>query len=84
MLTMKVVTPKGVTFERQVSEIQAPGINGEFGILQGHIPFISAIQPGEIKWKAHGADGKIAVDAGYAEISASGEVLILVQKATPL
>jgi F-type H+-transporting ATPase subunit epsilon len=49
LLHLKIVTPKGVFLEDEVSELVAPGKDGDFGVQIGHTPFISSVRPGILK-----------------------------------
>ena len=49
LLHLKIITPKGVFLEDDVSELVAPGTEGDFGVQIGHTPFISSIRPGILK-----------------------------------
>lgn len=43
---LEVVTLKRVIFSGMVEGVTAPGTVGYFGILRGHTPFVSSLQPG--------------------------------------
>ncbi|MEW6114526.1 MAG: F0F1 ATP synthase subunit epsilon, partial [Thermodesulfobacteriota bacterium] len=43
---VEVVTPQGVVLDKEVEEIIAPGVMGEFGVLIGHTPMLTFIKPG--------------------------------------
>lgn len=49
LLHLKIVTPRGVFLEDDVSELVAPGKDGDFGVQIGHTPFISSVRPGILK-----------------------------------
>jgi len=49
LLHLKIVTPRGVFLEDDISELVAPGTDGDFGVLIGHTPFISSVRPGILK-----------------------------------
>lgn len=84
MFLLRILTPQGVAFEKSVDEVRIPGVQGEFGILPGHIPLISATQKGTVQFRAGTELGKIQVEDGFAQIAASGEVVVLVKKASLL
>ncbi len=44
--SLEVVALKRVIFSGMVEGITAPGSVGYFGILKGHTPFVSSLQPG--------------------------------------
>ena len=82
MLKMKVLTPQGVLLEKQVDEVRAPGALGQFGVLPGHKPFVSALHTGTVLWRAGVEQGTLQTEPGFFEVDAQGDVLILVQSAT--
>ncbi|OPX26635.1 MAG: ATP synthase F1 subunit epsilon [Candidatus Cloacimonas sp. 4484_140] len=49
LIHLKIVTPRGIFLEDDVSELVAPGKDGDFGVLIGHTPFISSVRPGILK-----------------------------------
>jgi len=80
MLHLEIVTPERVLVSRDVDTVVAPGTEGEFGILPGHIPFLSGIIPGELRYEAEGKKEYMAVVDGFAEVS-EDRVSILVDAA---
>lgn len=40
---LKIITPEKIIFENDVDSIMAQGVNGSFGILPDHIPFMAAL-----------------------------------------
>lgn len=80
MLRLEVVTPEKVLVSREVDSVVAPGVEGEFGILPGHIPFLSGIQPGELRYEWGGKKEFVAVTDGFAEVS-DDRVSVLVDAA---
>jgi F-type H+-transporting ATPase subunit epsilon len=80
-LTVSLVTPRGSLASRPVDEVIAPGVEGEFGVLPGHVAFISALKPGVLVLR-NGAEREVfAVGPGYLQVSAGGTTRILVQDA---
>lgn len=79
-LYLEVVTPEKVLVSREVDTVVAPGTEGEFGILPGHIPFLSGILPGELRYEADGKKKHLAVTEGFSEVS-ENKVSILVDAA---
>ncbi|MFI5291001.1 MAG: ATP synthase F1 subunit epsilon [Polyangia bacterium] len=81
-MKLEVVTPKGSALAAEVDEVTAPGARGEFGVLPGHTPFISALKPGVLVWRQKGGPrGVVAVGAGFAEVSGADKVVVLTQRA---
>lgn len=48
-MNIKILTPELVIFEGKVESIVLPGELGEFHILDGHAPVVSALRVGRIK-----------------------------------
>ena len=47
-MRFELVSPSKVFFEGTVEEINAPGIEGDFGVLPGHTPFLTFLNIGEL------------------------------------
>jgi F-type H+-transporting ATPase subunit epsilon len=83
-MNLEVVTPKGTAVTAEVDEVTAPGVRGEFGVLPGHTPFVTALRPGVLSWKKAGKRGVLAVAAGFAEVNGKDKIVVLTQSsATP-
>ena len=50
-LHLKVITPLALVIDEQVELVEGPGELGEFGILPGHVPFLTTLSPGFLKFK---------------------------------
>ncbi|HVG50053.1 MAG TPA: ATP synthase F1 subunit epsilon, partial [Xanthobacteraceae bacterium] len=58
-----------------------PGSEGDFGILPGHAATVSLLRPGILTIYANGAQTKMVVLGGFAEVSAEGTLTILAEVA---
>lgn len=76
-LHLEIVTPKGSVVDVEVAEVALPGKLGEFGVLDGHIPFLSALKPGVVRYLVAGEWKQLAIGNGFAEVGASRKVLVL-------
>lgn len=65
---------------REVDMVIAPGAEGEFGILPGHINFLSGIIPGELRYNNGAKWEYMCVTYGFSEVSGN-RVSILVDSA---
>lgn len=79
-LFFEVVTPEKVLVSQEVDAVVAPGSEGEFGVLPGHIHFLTGIVPGEVRYNMGATKESIAVSSGFAEVS-NDKVSILVDAA---
>lgn len=73
-LHFELVTPAKLVRSEDVHMVVVPGTEGEFGVLEGHAPFMSTIRDGEVQiYRTEGAAPEtIAVRGGFAEVSATG------------
>ncbi len=47
-LLLEVVTPDRQVVSTEVDIVVLPGVQGQFGVLVNHIPFLSALEIGEM------------------------------------
>lgn len=67
-IQLEVITPSRLVVSEEVDEVVAPGELGEFGVLPGHVPFISLLIPGELKFIRDGVEMKMIIWGGVAEV----------------
>lgn len=77
---LEIVTPEHVVFSQEVNSLSVRGIEGELGILPGHIPFVTPLQVAPIVIKTGGTTHTIAVHGGFVEVR-SEKVIILAESA---
>ena len=46
-LLLEIVTPTGVALSEHVTDVTAPSIAGEFGVLPGHLPLLAGLRTAE-------------------------------------
>lgn len=67
-IRLEVVTPEKVVVSEDAQVVVAPGTLGEFGVLIGHTPFLTALKTGAIHYKdAKGTERYVFVSGGFAE-----------------
>jgi F-type H+-transporting ATPase subunit epsilon len=81
-LLLEVVTPDRLVLSTQAEVVVCPGAEGQFGVLPGHIPFLSALEIGEMYYKAGGKTEYLAVSGGFAEVT--GEKVTIVAESAEL
>lgn len=64
---LEVVTPYRQLVSEEVAEVTAPGVEGEFGVLAGHTPFLTALGVGELMYRIGSEERFLAVRRGFAE-----------------
>ena len=81
-LGVNLVTPRGVVAHSETDSVQAPGELGEFELLPGHVPMLTALRPGVLVIGTK-ARARYAVSSGYLRVDPAGAVEILVEQAVP-
>lgn len=73
-LHFELVTPARLVRSADVHMVVVPGSEGEFGVLEGHAPFMSTIRDGALKVyaTANSAPEEISIQGGFAEVSENG------------
>ena len=80
ILAVNLVTPRGVVAHVDADSVQAPGELGEFELLPGHIPMLTALRPGVLTIGTK-SRARYAVSSGYLRVDPGGAVEILVEQA---
>lgn len=80
-LHLQVLTPRGSILDQQVSEVVAPGVAGEFGVLPGHRALLAALQPGALRYRQDGVLRHTEIGAGVARVGPQ-QVLVLTEKSS--
>lgn len=65
---LEVVSPTRLVVSEEVDEITAPGTEGEFGVMPGHTPFLTAVGVGELMYRVGSEERFLAVRHGFAEV----------------
>lgn len=81
-ITLDILTPTGPRREGvSVAGVEIPGLLGEMGVLPGHETFITAVTPGVVRFKDGSDSVRMAVGAGFLEVTEDGRVVVLVERA---
>ena len=67
-LELRVVTPVGELVNCQADEVQAPGVDGYFGVLPGHTPFLTALGMGEVSYRQGDNRYFLTCFGGFCEV----------------
>jgi F-type H+-transporting ATPase subunit epsilon len=75
-LSVEIVTPRAIAWSGTASDVQAPGLLGEFGVYPKHIPYLTVLKPGVVKVRANGQVKAFVVGEGFAEAGPDRVVLL--------
>ena len=80
---LDLVSPARLVYAGEVTQVDVPGVDGDFGVLAGHAPTVATLKPGVLTIYAPGGTQRFAVFGGFAEVSPAG-MTVLAEVATPL
>jgi F-type H+-transporting ATPase subunit epsilon len=75
-LHFELVSPEKLLFSGSVEQVDVPGLEGDFGVLEDHAPLVATLRPGVLT--VHLSDGaqRIVVLGGFAEVSDKGLTIV--------
>ena len=79
-LTLEIATPTRLVVTDTVDEVVAPGIEGHFGVLPGHAPFLTTLGVGVVTYRTGRDEHHLAIAGGFAEVR-NDKVIILADSA---
>jgi len=68
-LTLEIVTPEARVYSETVDTVVIPTVDGEVGILPGHIPLVAQVGAGELRATRGGVTQLLVVGGGFAQVS---------------
>ena len=81
---LEIVTPEHMVLKSDVCYVMATGCEGEFGVMPGHTPFMTALKIGVLSYEdVEGHDHKFFVNKGFAEVLPD-KVTVLAESAEPV
>ena len=80
-MTLEVLTPQRTALNAEVDEVTVPGLAGEFGVLPGHTPFLTALKEGTLSWRGKSGSGALQIGPGYCEVDGKDRIVVLTQSA---
>jgi F-type H+-transporting ATPase subunit epsilon len=79
-LTLEIVTPEARVYSETVDTVVIPTVDGELGILPGHIPLVTQVGAGELRATKDGKTELLIVGGGFAQVTGT-KVSILADSA---
>ena len=80
-LHFSLVAPEREVFSGLVDQVDATGAEGDFGVLAGHAPFMTALREGVVVVRDGGTVRRFEVHGGFADVTPDG-LTILAEQAT--
>ncbi len=67
-LTLEIVTPEAKVYSDTIDSVVIPTVEGEIGVLPGHIPLLTQIEQGELRITKGSSSSLLAISGGFAQI----------------
>lgn len=67
-LTLEIVTPEAKVYSDTIDSVVIPTVEGEIGVLPGHIPLLTQVEHGELRVAKGSETQLLAVSGGFAQI----------------
>ena len=75
-LHFSLVSPERELFSGEVDQVDAQGVEGGFGVLAGHAPFMTALNPGPVTVFNNGQVTVFEVEGGFADVTPEGLTIL--------
>ena len=79
-LTLEIVTPEAKVYSDTIDSVVIPTVEGEIGVLPGHIPLLTQVSDGELRVTKGAETLVLAVSGGFAQIEGD-KVRVLAENA---
>jgi F-type H+-transporting ATPase subunit epsilon len=80
----ELVTPERMLLSEDAAQVVVPGMEGEFTVLVGHTPVVSALRPGVVDATlSDSRKVRVFVKGGFAEVDAE-RLIVLAERALDL
>lgn len=80
-MQFQIITPERVVSSEEIEKVSVPTSEGEITILPHHVPIITVLKPGELKYSKNGEEFSLAVSGGFVEVRENGTVVVLADTA---
>jgi F-type H+-transporting ATPase subunit epsilon len=75
-LHFSLVSPEREVFSGQVDQVVAPGVEGDFGVLAGHAPFMTVLKLGEVVVLDGASRRVFEIQGGFADVTPQGLTIL--------
>jgi F-type H+-transporting ATPase subunit epsilon len=79
-LTLEIVTPEARVYSDTIDTVVIPTVDGEIGILPGHIPLLTQVEHGELRVTKGSTVSFLAVGGGFLQVSGD-KISVLAERA---
>lgn len=76
-LFLEIITPERQFYVGPAQELVLPAIDGLYGVQAGHEPAVTALEPGELRYKVNGEWRIAAIGQGFVEIMPERAIVLV-------
>ena len=73
---LEIITPDTVLVSEEVDSLESPGTHGEFQVMAGHTPFLTALTIGALTFTQSGAKTCLSISGGFCEVMPDKTVIL--------
>ena len=78
-LHFSLVAPERQLFSGEVDQVDAPGAEGDFGVLAGHAPFMTTLREGIVTITDGTTRRAFLIQGGFADVTGEGLTILAEQ-----
>ena len=82
-LFLEIITPERQFYIGPAEELVIPAIDGLYGVLPGHEPAVTAMEPGELRFRVNGEWKTAAIGQGFVEIMPERAIVLVSSAENP-
>jgi F-type H+-transporting ATPase subunit epsilon len=75
-LHFSLVSPEREVFAGEVDQVDAPGADGDFGVLAGHAPFMTTLREGIVTIRDGARTRAFSIQGGFADVTPQGLTIL--------
>lgn len=75
-LHFSLVAPEREVYSGEVDQVDAPGSEGDFGVLAGHAPFMTTLREGFVTVHEGEHLHRFELQGGFADVSPAGLTIL--------
>jgi F-type H+-transporting ATPase subunit epsilon len=79
-----LVAPERELFAGEVDQVDAPGAEGDFGVLYGHEPFMTTLRAGEVIVYEGAGRRVFTIQGGFADVTPESFTLLAEHATEPV
>ncbi len=80
-MRLRIVTPLSVVVDDDIDSLRAEDASGSFGVLPGHVPFLTALAVSIVSWRLSAGERFCAMRGGVMTVTGGNAIDIATREA---